>query len=165
MTVEQTTTSLDWPEVDILPTDAERATLVGRAFLPDPVAGPAVVTVCDGVLFDITRDIPTIGHLLSESGAAERVRRAQGPEIGALSDIAANTPSAERPHLLAPVDVQAIKACGVTFASSMPAAAQQQPRGLVSVGRGGAEPGEGAGQADLPLDRLLGLPLVPRDGA
>ena len=119
MMVEQNTTPLDWPVVDILPADADQATLVGRLFLPDPVAGPAVVTVRDGMLFDITRDIPTIGHLLSESGAAQRVRRAQGPEIGSIGDFAANGPSGERPHLLAPVDVQAIKACGVTFARSM----------------------------------------------
>ena len=40
-----------------------------------------------------------------------------------------------------------------------------QSGGLVSVGAGGARPGEGGAEADLSFDRLLGLPLVPRDGA
>ncbi len=41
----------------------------------------------------------------------------------------------------------------------------QQSRRLVSVGRRGVRPGAPRGQADLPVDRLLDLPLVPRDGA
>ena len=48
---------------------------------------------------------------------------------------------------------------------ALPAPAQGQPRGLVPVGRGGACPGARRGPADPALDRLFGLPLVPRDGA
>ena len=48
---------------------------------------------------------------------------------------------------------------------SVPPPAQGQPRGLVSLGTGGARAGARGGQADLPLDRLLDLPLVPRHGA
>ena len=40
-----------------------------------------------------------------------------------------------------------------------------QPGRLVSLGPGGAGEGQGREQADLPVDRLFGLPLVPRDGA
>ena len=47
----------------------------------------------------------------------------------------------------------------------LPAPARPQPGRLVPVGRGGAGPRARGGQADLPVDRLLGLPLVPRDGA
>src|SRR5262245_18892362 len=47
----------------------------------------------------------------------------------------------------------------------VPVAARPQPRGLVPVGPGGAHAlGLGA-EADLSLDRLLGLSLVSRDGA
>ncbi len=48
---------------------------------------------------------------------------------------------------------------------SLPPPAQGQPGRLVPVGHGGVRPGEVGGQADLPLDRLLDLPLVPRHGA
>jgi fumarylacetoacetate (FAA) hydrolase family protein len=151
-----------WPMADILPADADQATLVGRVYLPEPDAGPTVVTVRDGRLFDITRAIPTIGHLLSESGAAERVRQADGQEIGTLSEIAGNDPSGDGPYLLAPVDVQAIKACGVTFAQSMlerlieerakgdPAGARQWRDELESglgVDLGSIEPGSDAAMA------------------
>ena len=47
----------------------------------------------------------------------------------------------------------------------VPAPARAQPGRLVSVGPGGARAGAQRGSADLPLDRLLGLPLVPRHGA
>src|SRR5690606_37853244 len=45
------------------------------------------------------------------------------------------------------------------------APARTQSRGLVSLGRGGVRPRPRRGQTDLSLDRLLDLPLVPRDGA
>jgi len=151
-----------WPVADILPADADQATLVGRAYLPEPVDGPAVVTVRDGGLVDITRDIPTIGHLLSEADAAERVRQATGPDIGVVGEIAGNAPSNSAPYLLAPADVQAIKACGVTFAQSMlerlieerakgdPAGARQWRDELESglgVDLGSIEPGSEAAMA------------------
>ncbi len=47
----------------------------------------------------------------------------------------------------------------------VPPPARPQPGRLVPVGSGGARPGEGGGQADLPVDRLRRLPLVPRHGA
>ena len=47
----------------------------------------------------------------------------------------------------------------------VPAPARRQPGRLVPVGRGGVRARARRGQADLALDRLLGLPLVPRDGA
>ena len=52
-----------------------------------------------------------------------RLRAAEGERIGTLEDILANTPEDGRnaglPWLLAPIDLQAIKAAGVTFAISM----------------------------------------------
>ncbi len=48
---------------------------------------------------------------------------------------------------------------------SVPPPARAQPGRLVPVGRGGARPGQDGGQADLPVDRLRRLPLVPRHGA
>ena len=54
---------------------------------------------------------------------AALARDAAGEPVGLLADILANTPRATRdpskPWLLAPIDLQAIKAAGVTFAVSM----------------------------------------------
>src|SRR4051794_12213088 len=48
---------------------------------------------------------------------------------------------------------------------ALPAAAQGQPRGLVSVGRRSLRAGPSGGQARARVDRLRGVPLVPRHGA
>jgi fumarylacetoacetate (FAA) hydrolase family protein len=54
---------------------------------------------------------------------AEQLRAAPGERIGRLDDVLANTPpddrDPDRPWLLAPIDLQAIKAAGVTFVVSM----------------------------------------------
>lgn len=95
---------------------------VGRAWNPD-VAGPSIVTLRDGALVDITSaEAPTLSALLERADAAEFVRAATGRVLGTLEAIAANStgkPDASKAYLLAPADLQAIKACGVTFAQSM----------------------------------------------
>jgi fumarylacetoacetate (FAA) hydrolase family protein len=106
-----------------LPEDAEQAVLVGRAFLPD-AGGPAVCVVRDGALWDLSRVAPTVSALLELDDPARAVAAARDlPRIGALDDVLANTPpagrDARRPWLLAPCDLQAVKAAGVTFVASM----------------------------------------------
>jgi fumarylacetoacetate (FAA) hydrolase family protein len=95
---------------------------VGRVWNPT-VSGPSIVTVRDGQLIDITsKDAPTLSALLENPNPAGFVRAATGHAIGTLADISANStgkPDPALPYLLAPVDLQAIKACGVTFAQSM----------------------------------------------
>lgn len=95
---------------------------VGRAWNPE-VAGPSIVTLRDGALIDITSaEAPTLSALLERADAAEFVRAATGKPLGTLEEIAANStgrPDASKAYLLAPADLQAIKACGVTFAQSM----------------------------------------------
>jgi fumarylacetoacetate (FAA) hydrolase family protein len=74
-------------------------------------------------LVDITRHAPTMSALCEHRDTVRIVRSGDGPDVGGLGDVLANTPSAARDHskpwLLAPVDLQAIKAAGVTFARSM----------------------------------------------
>ncbi|WP_417689163.1 fumarylacetoacetate hydrolase family protein [Roseibium sp.] len=85
------------------------------------VQGPSVVTVRDGQFVDITsKSAPTVRDVLERDDAAEYVRGAAGTAIGTHEEIA-GAPAADlgRTHLLAPCDLQAIKACGVTFARSM----------------------------------------------
>jgi len=105
-----------------LPKDAPGAALLGRVWRPD-VAGPAVVTLRDGVLVDITRAFPTSRDLCEENDPATALRAARGEPIGTLAHILANTPvdgrDAGKPWLLSPLDLQAVKAAGVTFAVSM----------------------------------------------
>ncbi|MFC5757992.1 fumarylacetoacetate hydrolase family protein [Rhizobium sp. GCM10022189] len=95
---------------------------VGRVWNPD-VAGPSIVTLRAGALVDITStDAPTLSALLERADAADFVRAASGKALGTLEAIAANStgkPDASKAHLLAPADLQAVKACGVTFAQSM----------------------------------------------
>jgi fumarylacetoacetate (FAA) hydrolase family protein len=105
-----------------LPADGTAGTLVGRVWRPD-VQGPSVVAVrADGV-YDISRSFPTMRDLGETGDPATSVAAAQGERIGTVASILVNTPEIERsqarPWLLAPVDLQAIKAAGVTFAVSL----------------------------------------------
>ena len=85
------------------------------------------------------------------SSPAEALRAAEGPRIGALKDILAHTPRDGRastsPRLLAPIDLQAIKAAGVTFAQSL------LERVIEERARGSRE---GAAKAREEIVRVLG---------
>jgi fumarylacetoacetate (FAA) hydrolase family protein len=95
---------------------------VGRAWKP-AAGGPSLVILRGDDVVDITsRDVPTMSALLERPDAAEFARKAEGRVLGKLEEIADNStgrPDTARPYLLAPADLQAIKACGVTFAQSM----------------------------------------------
>lgn len=97
-----------------------KGTLLGRVWDP-AVEGPVVVTERAGVLFDITsREAPLVRDICEMEDPAGYVAAAQGRQLGALEDISSGTSGdLAAPHLLAPCDLQAIKACGVTFAGSM----------------------------------------------
>ena len=113
---------LDVSAAFALPDDAATATLVGRIFRPD-LGGPSVVAVRGAELVDISAATPTMRDLCEAPEPAGIVRDAKGEPVATLADVLANTPRATRdpskPWLLAPVDLQAIKAAGVTFAVSM----------------------------------------------
>ncbi len=86
-------------------------TWVGRIW-DAQAQGPAVVTLRDGMAVDVTsREVPTVRDLLERDDPAGWLRAAEGRPAGTLAEIAA--------RLLAPCDLQALKACGVTFARSM----------------------------------------------
>jgi fumarylacetoacetate (FAA) hydrolase family protein len=107
---------------DVLPEDGTRGTLVGRIFLP-AAGGPAVVVLRDGGVFDVSSSFATVSALCEADDPAQALREAKGERIGDLDSILANTPPDRRnrsePWLLAPVDLQVVKAAGVTFAISM----------------------------------------------
>ena len=89
-----------------------------------PQAGGPVIARLDGdLVVDITSpNAPTMQALLETPNLAEMVQAMDGQEICSLQAIADNAmevPDGSKPYLLAPCDLQAVKACGVTFVSSM----------------------------------------------
>ena len=94
-------------------------TFIGRIW--DPAAkGPSVVTLRDGNLIDITSKAgPTTRDICEMDDPVGYVRAVEGRTLGTLDDIAAAPVDPGHVHLLAPCDLQAVKAAGVTFASSM----------------------------------------------
>jgi len=96
---------------DILPDDGTSGTLIGRVWRKGKPSGPSVVAVrADGV-FDITAAASTVADLCNAPDPVALVRHAAGHRLGALKDLVGD--------LLAPIDLQAIKAAGVTFAVSL----------------------------------------------
>lgn len=106
----------------ILPVDADQASLVGRVWNP-AVAGPSVVTVRQGELVDLSEHFPTVRDLQEHLDPVSALRQVSGPSLGSVAAILENSVEphidSKRPRLLAPVDLQAVKACGVTFAESL----------------------------------------------
>ena len=106
-----------------LPADLDRSLLVGRVWRGAPIDGPAVVVVRNGQAFDITAHAPTTSDLFDRDDVAAFARSVPGEALGpvrALLDATVTAaPTQTSSHLLAPCDVQAIKACGVTFAVSL----------------------------------------------
>jgi fumarylacetoacetate (FAA) hydrolase family protein len=107
---------------NLLPDDGFAGTLIGRARLPAPLAGPAVVAVREDGVYDLSSVAATVSTLLEHDDPAGVVSRTAGRRIGSVDDILRNTvasPDETKPYLLAPCDLQVIKAAGVTFAGSM----------------------------------------------
>jgi fumarylacetoacetate (FAA) hydrolase family protein len=106
----------------VLPHDHAHATLVGRAWIPSQ-GGPVPVLVSADGLFDLRPLAPTITHLLELDAPAAAIRATSLQRIAALDEVLANTDPANRdrlrPWLLAPCDLQALKASGVTFVESL----------------------------------------------
>jgi fumarylacetoacetate (FAA) hydrolase family protein len=107
---------------ELLPQDGTKGTLVGRVWLPQ-AGGPAVVAIRDDGVFDVTTRFPTVSALCEEDDPAAALRGVKGERIGDIEGILANTPpdrrDRQKPWLLAPLDLQVLKAAGVTFAISM----------------------------------------------
>lgn len=94
--------------------------LVGRVW-NSAAQGPSVVTVRKGQFIDITsRTAPLVRDICEMDDPAGYVQQAQGPVLGSIEEVlSAAVGDQSQTHLLAPCDLQAVKACGVTFANSM----------------------------------------------
>jgi fumarylacetoacetate (FAA) hydrolase family protein len=92
---------------EILPEDGTAGTLVGRV---QTAAGPSVVAVRKDGVFDITSAAPTVADLCNAPDPVA-LARTPGTRLGTLAELV--------PSLLSPIDLQPIKAAGVTFAVSL----------------------------------------------
>jgi fumarylacetoacetate (FAA) hydrolase family protein len=105
-----------------LPADGLAGTLIGRAWVPGHIAGPSPVVIRPEGVFDLSERFATLTDLLELSKPVLAVQETPGQFIATLEQLLANSGSdcdRSRPYLLAPVDLQVIKAAGVTFATSM----------------------------------------------
>jgi fumarylacetoacetate (FAA) hydrolase family protein len=91
----------------MLPEDAERATLAGRLALPE---GPTPVLIRNGAVEDMSRVAPTMADLI-ERGGFESL---EGRRLFTLDELCTRAEEL----LLSPIDLQIVKAAGVTFAVS-----------------------------------------------
>ncbi|MDI3469724.1 MAG: Fumarylacetoacetate hydrolase family protein [Pseudolabrys sp.] len=116
-----------WPPLRLsakqaLPHDAAAATLAGRIWRPD-ANGPSVVAIRGDDVVDVSAGFSTMAQLCEAADPASALRAVAGERVGSLDAVLANSVTAgrdpARPWLLAPIDLQAIKAAGVTFAVSM----------------------------------------------
>jgi fumarylacetoacetate (FAA) hydrolase family protein len=105
-----------------LPVDGTDGTLVGRVWRSD-VDGPSVIALRADGCYDVSDTFPTVRDVGEARNPAAAIAGSKGERIGDIESILANTPEHSRdpakPYLLAPVDLQSVKAAGVTFATSL----------------------------------------------
>ncbi|WNI34500.1 fumarylacetoacetate hydrolase family protein [Streptomyces sp. ITFR-6] len=107
---------------DVLPEDGYAGTLLARIWNP-AVNGPSPAAIRGGGVYDVSGDFPTVADLCERPDPAAALAAAEGRRVGDVDQFLAGgcarpeDPSASR--FLAPVDLQPVKAAGVTFVVSM----------------------------------------------
>ncbi len=99
------------PVESALPADWRSALLLGRIDLGD---GPTPVLVRDGQVFDMSGVAPTVSALV----AGGDFDTTAGRPLGALETLVLSAATDAPARLLSPIDLQCVKAAGVTFAVS-----------------------------------------------
>ena len=99
---------------EILPTDADTALLLGRVW-SDAQGGPCPVVLRAGRVLDLSTIAATMSGLLERADLDQLVTRPDLPDLGPLDRFLDGSAG----RLLAPIDLQSVKAAGVTFAGSM----------------------------------------------
>lgn len=107
----------------VLPRDGTAGTLVGRLWVPGDPAGPSPVWLRDDGVYDLSGVAPTLSMILALPDPVAAIRASAGAKLAKLDEAIANSHADTRdpsaPYFLAPSDLQALKACGVTFVRSM----------------------------------------------
>jgi fumarylacetoacetate (FAA) hydrolase family protein len=101
----------------ILPQDFHQAVLIGRLWLPG--SGPVAVMLQGEKLIDLSSLACTTSGLLERADLPAALQSHQAQTLALLPDIIHHSPDPAQIHLMAPCDLQAIKAAGVTFVASM----------------------------------------------
>ena len=110
---------------NVLPADGFAGALVGRALYPGAYPGPCVVVIREDGVHNISGTVPTMAELLNSHNPIERAIKATRNcvHLGSLDEMLANsTPDTHdplKPYFLSPIDLHAVKACGMTFVKSM----------------------------------------------
>jgi len=99
------------PVESALPADWRSALLLGRIDLGD---GPTPVLMKDGQVFDMSGVAPTVSALV----AGGDFDTTAGRPLGALETLSLSAATDAPARLLSPIDLQCVKAAGVTFAVS-----------------------------------------------
>src|SRR5579862_3516555 len=155
--------SLSLSATTALPADGAAGALIARVWVPGEHAGPVVAALREDGVYALGREAPTSADLMEAPDPAALVRNARGTRLGSIEEILANSAlgprDPRRPHFLAPIDLQAIKAAGVTFMRSLlervieeqakgdPAAAERARQTLgreIGADLGSIEPGSEA---------------------
>lgn len=103
---------------DVLPASDDGALLVARVWVADD-GGPRPALVRGTEVFDLSTLAPTVSHLLDRPGLTELLAGSQGRARWSLTELLGHVGDPQQDHLLAPADLQVLKACGVTFVDSM----------------------------------------------
>lgn len=125
----------------VLPHDGLQGTLVGRVWAHGVIPGPAVVTLRPEGVFDLSATYPTMSTLLDTAQPAQAANGTPGQRICGVDELIHNSLPGQRkpnvPWLLAPCDLQVVKAAGVTFAASLiERVIEEQARGDASRAQG-----------------------------
>jgi fumarylacetoacetate (FAA) hydrolase family protein len=103
-----------------LPADIEEGSFAARIMTAE---GPIIVGLLRGAAFDMTPAFGTMSRWMEEEHPAAVIRTRGAPLALDLAALLANSAhdarDPTRPWLLAPVDLQAVKAAGVTYVRSM----------------------------------------------
>jgi fumarylacetoacetate (FAA) hydrolase family protein len=133
MDIRQADTVTEFDISTTLPEQCHEGTWVGRVWLPaakanNGVAGPRVIKAENGLIIDLSRHYLTMADVFADPHYLRTIHDCDGTVLCSLNDILTSTLFNQRPDhyesseqifLLSPNDIQATKACGVTFVRSL----------------------------------------------
>ncbi|WP_397459387.1 fumarylacetoacetate hydrolase family protein [Pseudomonas asplenii] len=122
--MSQTSAPTSLSQLNIPAQDLAQGTWISRVWIPGAHAGPAVVLLKDGQVYDISARVATVSALLELDDPVAYLRSLPLEQaLISFDALLGNSDAGQRdesqPWLLAPIDLQAVKAAGVTFATSM----------------------------------------------
>ncbi|MFP3680605.1 fumarylacetoacetate hydrolase family protein [Pseudomonas sp. SIMBA_041] len=122
--MSQTSTATTLADLNVLAQGLGEGTWISRVWIPGYAAGPSVVLVRDSQVYDISARVATVSALLELDDPVSYLRDLPLDQaLISVDDLLRNSDATvrdeTRPWLLAPIDLQAVKAAGVTFATSM----------------------------------------------